>query len=123
MEIKDKLGYQFKEYILYLYRNPEISRFLNTALFHIPPELQTKLRANFLSWEMRYRKMLEDVFAEGMREGIIRKGDPKKKVWSFKTKRDGVSAWLSGSPDLTEESIEDFWNDFWFGVVQRNEEK
>lgn len=118
MDIQDKLRYNFTEYILYLYRNQEIQQFLNTSLFHIPVQLREKIRSNYLEWETSYRKRLEDVFATGMKQGLIRQGDPAQKVWSFKAKRDGVAAWLSGSPDLNEESIEKFWNDFWFGVAE-----
>lgn len=120
MEIQAKLRYQFAEYILYFYRNPEIQRFSNQSLFHIPSELREKFRANYLNREKRYRKSLEEIFIEGIQQGIIRKGNPGIKVWSFKTKRDGVLGWLCASPELTEECIMEFWNDFWFGVAARN---
>lgn len=119
MEIQDKLRYHFAEYILYLGRNQEVQLFLNIGLFHVPPDLSGKLRANYLTCEMPYRKKLEEIFAEGMKRGIIRQGDPAQKVWSFKTKRDGVAAWVNASPDLTEEHLEDFWSDYWYGVTER----
>lgn len=116
MEIQDKLEYNFKEYILYFYRNPEIHLFSNITLLHIPMELRERLRSNYINLEMQYRNKLIEIFTEGMEQGIIRKGDPEKKVWSFKTKRDGVLGWMRGSPELNEENIEEFWNDFWYGV-------
>lgn len=113
----DKLHYHFEEYILYFLRNTETQVFSNMSLFHIPRGLHEKLRSSYLDWEKGYRKNLEDIFREGMRQGIIRKGDPGKKVWSFKTKRDGVAAWLSVSPELDEEFIGEFWNDFVNGII------
>jgi AcrR family transcriptional regulator len=120
MEIQDKLRYHFEGYILYFYRNPEMAYFLNQSLLHVPSELYEKLRSIYLSREKHYRKRLEDIFKEGIQQRIIREGDPTKKVWSFKTKRDGVIGWLLGSPDVTEEHIREFWDDFWFGAMERN---
>lgn len=119
MEIREKLRYHFVENILYLYRNPEIQLFSNVSLFHVPKEVYGKIRSDYLVWEKPYRSELAAIFAEGMEQGIIRQGDPMKKVWSMKIKRDGVAAWLLGSPDLNEDSIEDFWQDFWFGVIDK----
>ncbi len=118
MEVHDQLLFNFEEYILYFYRNPETHLFSNQSLFHVPPELRKKIRPDYLSWEKRYRRKLEDIFTAGMSQGIIRQGDPGKKVWSFKAKRDGVLGWMRGSPDLNEQSIEEFWNDFWYGVKE-----
>jgi len=121
MEIHDRLRYIFKEYILYFCRRPEIQRFTNMSFFHVPPELFDKIRSNYLTWEKPYRKRLEDIFAEGMQQEIIRKGNPEAKGWSFKTKLDGVIGWLSTSTDLPKDYIEDFWNDFWFGMIKKKE--
>ena len=119
MAIQERLRYNFVEYIIHFYRNTEIQRFSNQSLFHVPLELYGKLRSDYLNREMQYRKSLENAFLVGMQQGIIRNDDPSKKVWSFKTKRDGVLGWLCASPELTEESIEEFWHDFWFGVTER----
>ncbi len=118
MTIHDQLQYNFKEYILYFYRNPDIHKFSNQSLFHLPDELRGKIRPDYLRCEKSYRRKLETIFTAGMQQGIIRPGDPMIKVWSFKTKRDGVLGWLRGSPDLNEGNILDFWNDFWCGVQE-----
>jgi AcrR family transcriptional regulator len=118
-EIKQRLRFNFGEYILYFYRNNVIYNFSNQTLLHLPPELFKQLRSDYLIWEKQYRNRLEDMFKEGMETGIICKGDPIKKVWSFKAKRDGALGWICASPELTEESIDDFWNDFWLGVEVR----
>lgn len=78
-----------------------------------------KIRSDYLMRERNFRQKLEDLFKEGMQQGIIRNGNPVKKVWSFKAKRDGVIGWMYASPDLTEASIEEFWNDYWSGVQVR----
>jgi hypothetical protein len=72
--------------------------------------------------ENEFLQKLEDLFKAGMQQGIIRNGDPSKKVWSFKVKRDGAVGWMYASPDLNEESIEEFWNDFWFGIQEGKKE-
>lgn len=119
-EISDLLRYNFEEYILYFYRNPEIYSFSNQSLFHIPSELRERIHPIYVNLEKPYRKRLEEIFIEGMEQGIIRKGNPEKRVWSFKAKRDGVLGWMCAVPELKEDCIEEFWNDFWFGVTERN---
>lgn len=123
MEVHDRLRYIFREMILYFYKNQEIYYFCHQTLFHVPPELREKFRSNNLDWEKRCQKELEEIFAKGMRQGIIRKGNPEKKVWSFRIIEGGVLGWMFLSPEIKEENIEEFWNDFWSGVAERNEEK
>ena len=120
MPVPEKLRYNFKEYILYFYRNQEIYFFSNQSLFHIPQELSEKIRPAYLKLEKPYRKRLEEIFVEGMEQEIISKDNPEKKVWSFKAKRDGVLGWMCAVPELTEDSIEEFWNDFWIGIKKKN---
>lgn len=120
LEIPDKLRHHFTEYILFFYRNPRIHYFSNQSLFHVPPELFERLRADYLKLEKPYRKRLEEIFIEGIKRGIVRQGDPVQKVWSFKAKRDGVLGWMRSSPELTEECVEEFWIDFWSGMKERS---
>lgn len=123
MKIQDQLHYHFDEYILYFYRNKEMFYFSNHCLLHAPTELFEKLYPKYLNWEKNYCKKLVDIILAGMRQGIIRKGSPEVKYWSYKTKRDGVLGWLHGSPELKEECLEELWHDFWFGVTERKEDK
>ena len=123
MEVQERLRYIFRELILYFYKNEEIYCFCHQTLFHVPPELREKFRSNNLDWEKRYQKKLEGIFAEGMQQGIIRKGNLEKKVWSFRINGGGVLGWMFISPEIKEESIEEFWNDFWFGVAEKNEDE
>jgi len=41
------------------------------------------------------------------------KGNPEKKVWSFRIIGGGVLGWMFLSPEIKEEGIEEIWNDFW----------
>lgn len=116
MALPDILRFHFEEYILYFYRNMEVRVFSNISLFHVPPDLYQKLRSIYTGQEKDYRNYLEGIFLTGMQQGIIRKGDPATKVWSFKAKRDGVLGWICASPELNEKGIQDFWHDYWFGI-------
>lgn len=122
MGVQDKLQLNFREYILFFYRNPEIQQFSNQGLFHVPTEVGIKLRTSYLNREMGYRKSIEEVFAQGIKQGIIRKGNPAALVWTFKAMRDGSLGWICASPELTEQSIEEFWNGYWLGISARTEE-
>lgn len=118
MTTQDKLRYNFVEYILYFYRNPELLHFGNMCFFHVPEEVYEKTLTRYADSEKIYRETMEHTFEQGMREGIIRMGDPKERFWSFRAKREGSVAIISKSPELTEESIKNFWNDFWFGMQE-----
>lgn len=122
MSIQDQLQYLFREYILHIYRNPDMFYFGNQS-FHLPIEFHKKIRSDYLMRENKFVQKLEDLFKEGIQQGIIRNGDPLKKAWSFKAKRDGVIGWMYASPDLNEASIEEFWNDYWFGMQETKEHK
>lgn len=115
MEVQKRLRYNFEQYIIYFYRNPLVFLFWHQTLNFVPPELREKLYHSS-DWA-DYRKTLADAFAEGMEQGIIRKGDTEKMVLSFIAMRDGAHGWMRIRQDLKEECIEDFWHVFWFGVT------
>jgi hypothetical protein len=121
--IKERLHYNFTGVINYFCKEQEAYYFCHQSLFHVPSELREEFRFRNLEWEMRYQKKLEEIFAEGMRQGVIRKGSPEKKVWSFRINWSVVLGWMVLSRELKMEMIEEIWNDFWFGVAERNEEK
>lgn len=118
MDIPGKLHYIFKEYILHYLRNPLLLNFATQSIKFVPDELIESLMPNYQKLEELYRRKLEDIFAEGMRQRIICQGEPEKKAWSFKLTRDGAMTWLVIG-QLGEEYIEEFWNDFWFGMAER----
>lgn len=120
LDLPNKLQHHFKGYIKYFIQNPQLHFFSNQSLFHIPPELKDKIRSAYLDRERPYRQKLVDIITDGMQQGLIVKGNPETKYWSFKTKRDGVLGWISASPDLHEECIKELWRDFWLGVATRN---
>lgn len=120
MDIPGKLHYIFEEYILHYLRNPLLHNFATQSIKFVPDELNECIIPSYRKLEECYRQRLEDIFAEGMRQGIICQSEPEKKAWSFKLTRDGAMTWLVIG-QLGEEYIEEFWNDFWFGVAKRNE--
>lgn len=119
-DIPDKLHYIFAEYIRYYLRNPLLINFATQSIKFVPNELTESFILKYKKLEEDYRRRLADIFTEGMRQGIIRPGEPEKKAWSLKITRDGALTWLLIA-QLGEEYIEEFWNDFWFGVAERNE--
>lgn len=122
MEIEDKLRCHFTESILYFLERKEIYYFFHQSLFHLPPELGYKIRSRNLDWEIRYQKELGKYFAEGMRKGVIRKGSPEKRAWSFRINWGVALGWMVLLPELKVE-IDEIWKDFWCGVAERNEDR
>ncbi len=117
MGIKERLHYNFTEVIYYFSKRQETYYFCHQSLFHVPPELREKFRSRNSDWEMSYQKKLEEIFAEGMRQGVIRKGSPENKVWSFRITWGVVLGWMVLSQELKVELIEGIWNDFWSGMA------
>ena len=119
-DLPGKLHYIFAEYILHYLRNPLLINFASQSFKFVPNEMIESFIPKYKKLEEGYWRRLTDIFTEGMRQGIIRPGEPEKKAWSLKITRDGALTWLLIA-QLGEEYIEEFWNDFWFGVVERNQ--
>ncbi len=119
MDIPDKLYYIFKEYILHYLRNPLLINFAMQSVRFVPDELIEDFFPKYEKLAEYYRQRLKDIFSEGMKQGIIRPGNPEKKVWTLLITRDGVLAWIIVE-NLGEEYIETFWKDFWFGVAEQS---
>ncbi|HBE80614.1 MAG TPA: hypothetical protein DDW65_22940 [Firmicutes bacterium] len=120
MNFPDKLHYIFTEYIFHYLRNPLLINFASQSIKFVPDELTQSFLPKYQKLEEDYRRRLTVIFTEGMRQGIIRPGEPGKKAWSFKSTRDGVLTWMLVA-QMGEETIEEFWNDFWFGMAERDE--
>jgi len=121
MSVADNLHYNFKEYILHFYHNPHALQFGNMCWFHTTQELYQKTFTAYAECEKRYSDTLKQTFAAGMEQGIIRKDDPQKKLWSFRAKVQGTVLMVCKAPELTDENIDDFWYDFWFGIIERGQ--
>lgn len=119
MNIPDKLYYIFNEYILHYLRNPLLINFAMQSVRFVPDELKEDFFPKYEKLAVHYRQRLKDIFSEGIRQGIIRPGNPEKKVWTLLITRDGVLAWIVVE-NLGEEYIETFWKDFWFGVAEQS---
>lgn len=119
MDIQNRLYYIFKEYILHYLRNPLLINFAMQSVRFVPDELIEHFFPRYEKIAEYYRQKLKDVFSQGIQRGIIRPGDPEKKVLSLLITRDGVLAWIVVE-QLGEEYIEGFWNDYWFGVAEQN---
>ena len=121
MEIQDKLMYMFKEYILFYYKDLNISLFWTQILILTPPEIRKKLYIDILKREEPFEKRMLEILGEGMQQGIIRRDIPSKVLLSYRAMRDGLLLWMRIVPELSGEWIEVFWKDFWLGIQERND--
>lgn len=125
MAFQDKLRHHFMEFIRYFNNNLEYYAFTNYSLFFIPQELREKLHEphhNYFDQEKHYHKKLQDIIMDGIQQGIICEGNPEMKLLSFKAKRDGLLGLMRVLPKIKEECMEQIWNDFWFGVMEYDDE-
>ena len=123
----EKLRYIFTEYILHYLRHPLIFYFVskNIHLVRWTPtteKLFDNIMLRYKNLDDQCRQQLESIFTEGIRQGVIRPGDPVKRAWSFKSNMNGTLS-LMLIEHLGGNYIEEFWNDFWCGVAERNENK
>lgn len=121
MEIEDKLYYIFEEYITYYIENPEVQAFWNQIILFTPPEIYEEFFSHVNNCNAAVQQNMEEIFREGMRQGLIRNDDAKKMTWSFWAIREGLLNGMMIIPEMrNEEYIKGFWRDFWFGLKGRD---
>lgn len=117
MDIETGLYHIFEQYIIYTLRSPEIRSFWTQATLSTPLELREKFYKDVSNYTIQIRKRIEVIFAEGIRQGILRDDDPVKMSWSHQMMRDGFVTWMLTTPEPNKEKyIKAFWNDLWFGL-------
>ncbi len=121
---EDGLGFYMprgtvEEEILYFYRNPESQAFWNQITLFTPDVLREQFWKDIAKRELFYRTQLEALFLQGMEQGIIRKDDPAKLLFSFRAMREGLLNWMIAIPTSEEEWIRAVWKDFWLGFKAR----
>lgn len=119
MEIQDKLYYIFEQYIIYYIRNPEVQSFWNQILLFTPSEVYDQFFFHVKNCDSVVQQRMEEIFEEGMRQGLIRNDNAKKMTISYRAIREGILNGMMIIPELKEEYIKDFWKDFWLGVKGR----
>jgi len=117
MDIEAGLYYIFEQYIIDTLRRPETRSFWTQATLSTPPELRGKFYNHVSKYTIQIRERIETIFAEGIRQGILREDDPVKMSWSHQMMRDGFVTWMLTSPEPNKDKyIKAFWNDLWFGL-------
>lgn len=120
MEIEDKLYYIFEQYILYYIRNPEVQAFWNQIMLFTPTDVYDKFYTHVQNYNVVVQQNMEEIFQEGMHQGLIRNNDPKKMTMSYWAIREGLLNGMMIIPELRkEEYIKGFWEDYWLGIKER----
>ncbi len=119
MKLAERLAYIFEEEILYFYRNPERQAFWNQITLFTPDVLREQFWKDLAQRELFFRTQLEVLFLQGMEQGIIRRDDPAKLMFSFRAMREGLLNWMIAMPRSEEEWIRAVWKDFWLGFKAR----
>jgi len=118
MTVQDRLYYLFEQYIIYYLRNPEVQAFWNQILFFTPPDLSEKFFSHVIKCDSFVRQTLEDIFAQGVSQGLLRDNNVKKMTLSFRALREGLLNGILIFPEM-KENIKDFWTDYWLGIKWR----
>lgn len=119
MKLPERLAYIFEEEILYFYRNPERQAFWNQITLFTPDVLREEFWKDMAQRELFFRTQMEALFLQGMEQGIIRRDDPAKLMFSFRAMREGLLNWMIATPRSEEEWIRTVWKDFWLGFRAR----
>jgi len=121
MPVEDTIYHLFEQYILYYLRNRDVQSFWNQVTFFTPPEMYDRFYEHIKGCDMQVQSKMEEIFEEGMRLGVIREDTVKKMVMSYRAMREGLLNWMMMIPEIKEQSIRAFWNDYWCGVKRREE--
>ena len=122
MQIPDRLRYIFEQQILYYYRDPESQSFWNQITLFTPPVLSQEFWTDIVEREEYFQKQMEEIFLQGMRQGIIRKDDPARLMMFFRAMKEGLLNWMIAIPKAEETWAAEFWVSFWLGIKERSEE-
>jgi hypothetical protein len=90
-----------------------------------PPDfLEEKLREKFLASEEAQSAILRAIFAEGMKQGIIRQEEMDHLLASYYCLMDGlfVQAFYYGRENFAAR-LESVWKTFWLGVTVQSKDK
>lgn len=116
METEAKLYHIFEQYVVYYVRNPEVQAFWNQITMFTPSDMREKFFSHVTSYDLRLHKKLEEILAEGMEKGVIRKDNVAKMAFSYRALREGLVNWMLIIPELyKDEYIEGLWRDLWLG--------
>ncbi|WP_054697019.1 TetR/AcrR family transcriptional regulator [Syntrophomonas palmitatica] len=121
MKLAERLFYIFEEEILYFYRNPESQAFWNQITLFTPDVLREEFWKDLAQRELFFRTQMEALFFQGMEEGIIRRDDPAKLMFTFRAMKEGLLNWMIATPKSEEEWIRAVWKDFWLGFRARSD--
>lgn len=119
MKLAERLAYVFEEEILYFYRNPESRAFWNQITLFTPDVLREEFWKDLAQRELLFRTQLQSMFLLGMEQGVIRRDDPAKLMFSYRAMREGLLNWMITLPHAEEEWIREVWKDFWLGFKAR----
>lgn len=123
MAPKNRLSHIFKGYILHYYQNPEIQAFWSRLLLFAPADFREKFMVDVIRRDAFFQENMEQIFREGIEEGVVRRDHPSRLLMSFRAMREGLLTWMVIVPQLKEEMIESFWTDLWIGITNGEKEK
>jgi AcrR family transcriptional regulator len=122
METQERLYFLFERYIAFYTEKPEIQSFWNQIVMFTPKAIHKKFFTHVKSYEEDLQQKMQDIFALGIKEGVIRSDSPAKMFWSYRILREGILNWMLIVPDLKKEDIRCLWTDLWLGIKGRGEE-
>jgi len=128
-EIKDypvekKLFAILKDSCAYYLQDEERTAFFKRTMLFPPDFLEEKLREKFLASEEAQSAILRAIFAEGMKQGIIRQEEMDHLLASYYCLMDGlfVQAFYYGRENFAAR-LESVWKTFWLGVTVQSKDK
>jgi len=116
MDFEDKLYYIFKKYIQYFLNNKKRIDFFYQFMYFKPPSLYDKVESHIYKYQIRFQKKLEQIFEEGIVQGVIKENSLFEMVSAFRCLREGVLLFLILDTGVEEKHIKLIWEIFWTGL-------
>ncbi|UTG85748.1 TetR/AcrR family transcriptional regulator [Bacillus paranthracis] len=122
--VKEKL-YQILQAICdYHLSQPEKTTAYTKFVFFLPPTLNDEVKETFSEMEEILCEMLESIFSEGIRQGVLKNQPVDDLVASFLCVMDGVFLELlyyQHQEDKFKRRVEQIWSIYWNGIYNDQE--
>ncbi|QGU00298.1 Transcriptional regulator, AcrR family [Candidatus Syntrophocurvum alkaliphilum] len=120
-EIKDlsfeqKLYIGYEKYIEYFLEDRKRVDFFYQVLYFKPTNLYDKIESHIHNYQQQYQGNLEQLFEEGMTQGIIRQGNAFEMAISYRCFREGVLLFLILDIGFTKDKMKQVWDNYWNGI-------
>ncbi len=116
LKTEARLQYIFRNYVLHFYQNPDLQSFWNQLNYYTPQDIHEKYYNDISERNKKFSDKMEEIFADAMKKGVLRKSNSEKMYISFWAMCEGALSIMLAIKNTDESWIDNFWTDIWLGL-------